>query len=252
MRPVYSILKLSHKPDTLVLLRKDFDRKRSTLLLKILLLADLLFIAGHVCIPLYLGYKPDRILLDAKWLGFPELFQYVKYALLIYFAIRLVSQKREFAYVPFVVLFLFLFADDAFQIHNRVSAFFAQGLNFSGIMGLRPYVIGQLMFVVVFGSVVAAFFSYFFLRAPSYIKRTFIDIFLGVALFLFFGIGVDIVHSQLDGIRLLSPLLTLIEEGGEMLTLSLLVWYFYFLVLKKGQMGPFLYPYVFKNKRHFR
>ena len=116
-------------------------------------------------------------------------------------------------------------------------------------MGVSELVFGQLIYIWVMGIFVVAFSSWFFFRVSERVRKTFVDIFMLVALFLFFGIGVDILHGQLEEDYLLSSIFPLIEEGGEMIALSLLVWYFCFLILESNGDRKFLHKYLIPKQK---
>ncbi|MET7030084.1 hypothetical protein [Sediminicola luteus] len=99
------------------------------------------------------------------------------------------------------------------------------------------------------GILVSGFSSLFYLKGSAHFRKTFIDIFMLISVFLFFGIGVDILHNQLEEVYLVSDILVLIEEGGEMIALSLLVWYFYFLVLESNGDRKFYLGTIFQVER---
>ena len=228
-------------------LKKYFDQKKVTLLLKLFLSIDILFILGHVGIVLFWNAKPDTLLLDAKGLGYPELFQYFKYVIIMFFVGHLIFIKKEYVYMPFLVLFLILLIDDAYQIHSKASWFFVHLFNLHAVLGIRGFIFGQLIYAMVMGSFLFGFSSLFYLKASERIRHTFLDIFMLFTVFLFFGLGIDVVHNLLEHVYMVSPILTLIEEGGEMIALSVLAWYFCFLVLTPDKKRRFLYHYFFSN-----
>jgi hypothetical protein len=217
------------------ILRHSFNQKKTTNLLKYLLLFDLVFVLGHIMVVLFNKHEFKAFLLDTQELGYPEYFQYFKYIMVLAVTSYLVVIKKKFAYLPFIGLFLFLLIDDVFQIHGRASWFFMFRLKLPAVL------FGQLVYLALIGGIGAIVTYMFYRKANLATKNTFKDILLLLALFLFFGIGVDIIHSLLIHIGKIVPFLTLVEEGGEMITLSILVWYFYFLALCKTKNRIFLY-----------
>ena len=61
-------------------------------------------------------------------------------------------------------------------------------------------------------------------------------------------------HQIIVDIYMVSAIVALIEDGGEMIALSLLVWYFCFLASKSDGNSGFLFNYIFPKRRsiHFQ
>lgn len=230
-----------------IFFRKNFARKNVSLLLKLFLSIDIVFILGHIGIVLFWDSEPSAWLLDAPGVGYPELFQYLKYVMILFFVGQLIIIKKKYVYMPFLVLFLILLVDDAYQLHSKASWFFVHVLNLHTTMGIKGLIFGQLIYATVMGMFLFGFSSLFFLKASERIKHTFLDVFMLFTVFLFFGIGIDIVHNLLENVYWMLPFLTLVEEGGEMITLSILAWYFWYLVLEPHKKRKFLYHYIFPN-----
>ncbi|WP_165750053.1 hypothetical protein [Cellulophaga sp. Z1A5H] len=225
-------------------LKQYFDQAIATKFLKVLLLIDVVFIIGHLVIVTLFNSEPSTLLLDAKGLGYPELFQYLKYSTVIAFSTYIVFAKKRYSYVPFIGLFVVLLLDDVFQIHSKASYFFAYRLKLHAVFGFKAVMYGQLLYVALLGSIGSIFFMLFYRHGSCSTKKTYIDIFVLFVLFLFFGVGIDIVHQLFLNTPKIGALLTVLEEGGEMISLSLLVWYFSFLVFNTDNKKYFLKDYL--------
>ncbi|WP_282132724.1 hypothetical protein [Cellulophaga baltica] len=220
-------------------LKHYFNHSISTRFLKVLLLIDVMFIVGHLIVVTLFQSEPSSLLLDAEGLGYPELFQYVKYSLVIAFSTYIVFAKKRYSYIPFIGLFIVLLLDDVFQIHSKASYFFAYRLKLHTLFGLKAVMYGQLVYILLLGSLSIILFWLFYRRANRSTKKAFIDIFMLFVLFLFFGVGIDIVHQLFTNTPKIGSLLTILEEGGEMISLSILIWYFSFLVFDIYQKKEF-------------
>ncbi|MDV7140195.1 hypothetical protein R3X28_14985 [Maribacter sp. TH_r10] len=204
--------------------------KSSGVLLRVILLLDVLFILGHVYTEWVLGGAYDLFLLDAKGFGFPEGFQYVKYIGVIGIITYLMGRKKRFAYLPLLVLFGFLLVDDIFQLHNQARWLFVHLLHLHSLFGVKASNLGLLAYTA---TMVVFFFGlclWHYKSASEGTRKSFLDIFVLLGIFLFFAVGVDLVQSFFEGHRRIGFVLTVIEEGGEMVSLSFLVWYFYRLI----------------------
>ena len=65
-------------------------------------------------------------------------------------------------------------------------------------------------------------------------KKVTKDLLVLLLMIAFFGVFVDTVHSMVDLEWNLSFILVIIEDGGEMVAISLVVWYVFLLNLRKG------------------
>lgn len=194
--------------------------------LGVLLVVDVLFILGHICTVVLWNSEPKSLLLDANGFGYPESFQYIKYLGILGFLSVLLYRQKRYAYLPLFVLFALLLADDVLQLHRKASWFFVHLLNLHTLLGVKALSIGQLVFTATISLLTVAITLKHYLKASASVRKSLLDIFFLLAIFLFFGVGVDLLHTFFEEDTFIAFILTLIEEGGEMLTLSILVWYF--------------------------
>lgn len=226
---------------------KQLVNKWKTRLLGLLILADIIFIIGHGAVVFFFESEPNNFLLDAQGFGYPELFQYVKYIVIQLFLGNLLIVKKKYTLIPFLPLFFVLLIDDMYQLHSKAGWLVVHLLNLKSVMGIKALIFGQLTFISLAGIVFLSFSFLFYRKSSESIKRIFVDIFMLLAVFLFFGIAIDIVNQQFEQVYVVSSVLTVIEEGGEMIALSLLVWYFCFLVLESNQKNQLLQPFLFRD-----
>ncbi len=211
--------------------RKIKTIKNSGLLLRGLLLLDFLFILGHLYTLLFLDGAYDALLLDAKGFGYPEGFQYLKYLGIMGIITYLIVRKKRYAYLPLMVLFAFLLVDDILQLHRWGSMFFRHVFKLPSIVGLSASSLGLLIYTAIMALFFLGLCLWHYKSASEGTRKSFLDIFMLLGIFLFFGVGVDLVQGFFEGRHRIGFVLTLMEEGGEMLALSLLVWYFYRIAL---------------------
>ncbi len=200
--------------------------KWSNHLLGFLLTVDILFILGHIFIVTYLWLGPSSLLLDAGSSGYPEGFQYLKYLGLVLIIAYLVAYEKRFSYLPLFVLFAFLLVDDVYQLHTRAGFALVDQLNPLSYSGAKPEIIGQLAYVFIMAIFFIGLFIWSYNWTKKHNRKSLMKIFVFLGAFFFFGVGVDLLHTFLGEEHRYAAILTLIEEGGEMLTLSILVWHF--------------------------
>ena len=233
-------------------LKQNFHRDKPTRLLKILLILDLLFIIGHIASALLWYFEMGEFsnFLVTQDGGYPEIFQYLKYLAIVLLVAMYIAEIKKFDYLPWLVLFFFLFVDDAFLLHERSGRFFAETFGLKPVLGLRAADLGELAYAALMGIITLGLLLWFYLKGSKVVKNTFLDIFILFSILLFFAIGVDMIHQVFEENYIAYALIALIEDGGEMIALSFLVWYFYFIVSVPTAERKFLYTYFLPKRKH--
>ena len=215
---------------------------------------DIIFVLGHALV-IYLIF----IRVEFDWSisnmfmvnydgGFPEIFQYIKYISIITAIIYILYQKKEYNYFSWLLLFTLLFFDDALSFHEQFGGFAAERFNYKPMFGLRAQDLGELTYVALFGPLVLLALVLGYRNGNGKYKKTNLDLVLLFSLFLFFGIVIDMLHVLFEDNRYTKLLMVLLEDGGEMLALSLLSWYFFFIVFRSEIHDKYIYKVFFKNK----
>lgn len=163
--------------------------------------------------------------------GYPEFLQYLKFAWVAVLLIAATLIRRAPTLLLWIPLFAYLALDDVLEIHENVGGNLAIALGLEPAAGLRAQDLGELLigvFVALFGLTLFAVGS--ILSRPA-VRRIFIDVLLLIATMAFFAIGVDIIHSMVRGMGVLEAGVGLLEDGGEMVALSLIVSYLFHIAL---------------------
>jgi hypothetical protein len=206
--------------------------KSAALLLSILLLGDLVFITIHLLHILtpYFNSPSFNIEFDN---GYGEKYQYLKYLVVICLFIWFCSMRRTFGLLPWALLFGYFLADDAWQMHERLGAWIGEELPFAPPFRLRRQDLGELLVTTTAGLILLPSFlaAYFF--GPRTLRKTFHDLLLLLSLLMGFAVGVDMVHAAFLGSPRIEFVLGVIEDGGELIAVSLLAWYAYFLTRRR-------------------
>jgi hypothetical protein len=206
---------------------------RSSQLLLLFLLADLFFIFFHI-----LHVAPDEWLPffsnDAfaitEDLGMAEGFQYVKefwiFLLLGFLALR--KHKREL--IGWSLLYGYLLSDDMFSLHEKLGDFIAAliGNRFDALLiaHLKMDDIGEVIGILGIGLLFALILIPNFLRLRPDARPVFRTLTWMLAGLLFFGLGLDLLDRLVDS-RAIQELFKTVEDGGEMLVMSVTCWYAY-------------------------
>ncbi len=233
-------------------LASNFEHKKSTLLLKVFLLVDIMFIIGHIISTLLQDYFEPGVLrsfLVTQDRGYPELFQYLKYLAIVLIVTKRIIASKKYDYLPWLVLFLIMFIDDAFMLHERFGHFFAKILVLQPAWGLRAVDFGELIYATLMGLMFLGPLLWYYYKGSGIVKKTFFDIFILFSILLFFGVAFDMLHQVFEEYNIIYSVFGLIEDGGEMIALSVLVWYFYFIASVSDRERTFLYYYFFPKKK---
>lgn len=207
---------------------ETFHEKSATLLLLALLLGDLAFVTLHMFHSLtpYFGHPQFDIELDN---GYAERYEYLKYLGVIAIFTGLCIKRRTLGFLPWALLFAYFLLDDAWQMHERLGAWIGEGISFRPPFRLRKVDIGELVVTMTAGLILLPAFLLAYYFGPRSTKKIFHDLLLLLALLLSFAVGVDMVHAAFIGSPRIELILGVIEDGGELIAVSLLAWYAYFL-----------------------
>jgi hypothetical protein len=179
--------------------------------------------------------------------GYPEIFQYLKFLVIIGSIIYLMYLKKEYRYFSWLVLFILLLFDDAFGFHEQFGEWMVERFNIMPKYGLRAQDLGELTYAVIFGALVFLSMIFGFIRGNQKFKKTSFDLFLLFSIFIFFGVGMDMLHSFAGDNRYIKLVMVLLEDGGEMISLSILTWYFIFLIIRPDTHHKYIYNFFLKN-----
>lgn len=215
-----------------------FSLQKDRLLL-LLLAADLVFIL------LYIIYLTTNLLTTNLYSlsldrGYAEFFQYTKELWIAILFVLLGVKQRRGIYFVFSALFLFFLFDDAFEFHETFGAFLADALRLQPALGLRPVDFGELIVSGIFGLLFLAAIAIFYHLADLTARRVALYLFPMLAVLAFFGVLADML-GMLARVEWLFRVFVILEEGGEMLVMSLITWYVYRVDLVSGQIpisGP--------------
>lgn len=200
---------------------KHLTQVVNPVLLMLFLCADIAFILLHMS---------NRLLASPNVLfylnvdgGYPEVFQYIKEYWIAIALFAVCWRTREWIYGTWGLLFTYLLCDDALAIHESVGQAVANHWNYVPVLGLRARDLGELTVSVVVGSAFLVLITYFYLRCGNNAKNVSKDLVLLLGLLVFFGVFVDLVHVTVVDLPVKG--FNIIEDGGEMITMSMIASY---------------------------
>ena len=217
-----------------------YHTRSTELCLLILILlgsADFIFIVLHPVSKL--GFLSEKFDITQEG-GYGELFQYVKEFWCTILLLLVARQVRSAAYLVWALFFGFLLADDMLQIHEKGGELIAAHLNFVSGLGLRARDLGELTVTFAVAIVLFLALGLTYWHGAARFRRVSIDLLLLLLGLAFFGIAMDMLHVMIYNVEQLGNLAStlgeaigLIEDGGEMLVMSLMVWYLFLVADQK-------------------
>ena len=178
--------------------------------------------------------------------GYSEMYQYLKWVLIIVLNIMLSLKTKAIGYLAWATFFLYLLADDSLQIHEKVGEFFAGFFNLSPFLGLRPQDYGELSVCILAGLIFSPLILWSYRSGSAEYKKVTLDLVMLIALLVFFGVFVDMLHVVIELGSKVTWMLGALEDGGEMVSTSIILWYSYLISLHKTRPNVFLYEYFSK------
>ncbi|MDP7399901.1 MAG: hypothetical protein QF541_23760, partial [Lentisphaeria bacterium] len=159
--------------------------------------------------------------------GYPENFQYIKFlwggGLLFWIFIR----RRHLPYLLLSGVLAYLLLDDANKIHEIIGGQLVMAYPNAGFWGINPQDVAEFLTMVAFGSLILLLLalSWFLSRLPE--RRDVSPIVLLILCIGFFAVVVDFAHGIVGSSPILDELFRIVEEGGEMISATLLAaWIF--------------------------
>jgi hypothetical protein len=160
-----------------------------------------------------------------------ESFQYIKEYWIIILFIWLIFKKKKFFYTGWALLFTYLLFDDMLGIHGELATFFLERFGISSthvLFGeLRYQDFGELGVSLFFGALFLSLIAVSYLRSGAEVRTIFHYLVGGLLLIVFFGVVNDFVNRvfEEDANQMMFEISRFIEDGGEMLGMSLMCWY---------------------------
>lgn len=218
--------------------------KRSIQIFSILVSIDFLFIVLHIF------HVRTGLLLDSRFFitmdrGYAEIYQYLKLLGIVFCMRLLFIRNRSPIYLGWLYIFLLVLADDAIQIHERLGIGLGRLLRFQPLLGLRPQDFGELLVFSAYALLILAIVvtSYRKERNSTH-KVASAGLFVLLLLLMLFSVVVDALHIAANSLSSpqinpaeLNLIFEILEDGGELVVVSLIAGFSYLLVNPKPQLS---------------
>ncbi|MCI0556413.1 MAG: hypothetical protein L0287_36185 [Anaerolineae bacterium] len=219
------------------ILKKLWLPKQSAEILLMLLLTDVFFIVLHIAakfadffeIPTILRTYP-AFYLNAD-LSLAESFQYVKEYWIILLFISMIFKQKQSSYAGWLILFIYLLFDDMFSIHEGLGTIALEKIDVAPFdalyAGFRYQDFAELAVSIFFGLVCLLLVAVAYRMSDGKIRSAFTYLLGYLLLIVFFGVGVDFANRIFaeSANKFAYEISRLIEDGGEMVSMSLMCWY---------------------------
>lgn len=207
----------------------------AAVLLVLLLCGDLAFIAIHAANELFRAV-PNPLLDLSKDKGYPEVFQYLKFFWIVILLVLTAIKHGSLSMISWILVFAYFLVDDCLRLHEDLGRGLAAHFGFQPRFGLRSKDLGEFCISSGAGVMLAVALVWAWRRGDRHFRSFSRDMLLLLGLLIFFGVGFDAAHIILDFGWWAGFLLGAMEDGGEMVAVSLILWYA-FRVAAYGDIG---------------
>lgn len=223
-------------------IRTNSDQS-ATLLFLLLICADSIFVV--------LGIAANITNIDPKFFlsaerGYAESFQYIKFFWIIILLVYILKSAKCVNYLSWIMVFTYFLLDDSMQIHEKFGTFLTNSFDFNPPFNLRLQDIGELLVTAISGMVLIIVLYWAYIHGSLSFRNRSKDIGLFVIGLVFFGVVLDLVNGAVQ--HGATDHAGVIEDGGEMLVTSLILWYAFNLAVHKGNSNLFLCDLIHKGK----
>lgn len=201
--------------------------------LLLLLITDIAFIILHILFLSTNLLDSPRFLITLDQ-GFAEFFQYTKELWIGILFLVLGIKSRKGLFYAFSLLFVYFLMDDSLSIHENLGKLLADLFRFESVLGLRANDLGELLVMAVFGILFFALFFIFYLISDQKFREIIRIVLVLTILLMGFGVIVDMVEIMVKS-RTTSLILAVVDDGGEMIVMSIFTWFAFQLDLKSSE-----------------
>ena len=157
--------------------------------------------------------------------GFPEMFNYLKLSIIVAVLTATYRRSRATACLIIALSFAYVCLDDSLRIHEQLGAYLPDSLALPAIEGMSAEALGQVLGFAAVGSVITLVFVIGWLYTDATYRRLFLVFAILLCALSFFAVIVDALHHMTPShLRVIRILFGLIEDGGEMLVVTLSCW----------------------------
>ncbi|MBD3587476.1 hypothetical protein HHX48_17190 [Salinimonas sp. HHU 13199] len=198
-----------------------------TVIIGLMVLSDLGFIMAHLAFKLDLVSHPHFLITRDR--GYAEVFQYLKIFWVICLLALLFMRHKAAVLLAWMFIFGYMLLDDSLKVHEAGGSYLVANLDIQPALRLRAQDFGELLVTAIAGTFLFSFLAVTYFKAGAYARRVTHRLLALVAAIAFFGIVIDMVHIMVPWGN---TFFAILEDGGEMLIMSLTLGYCFHLLLQ--------------------
>lgn len=229
-----------HRPMTAQACMETYKERSSLLFLVLLLSGDIAFAVLHCLNILLPGFKKPLLSIETDQ-GYAEIYQYLKWLWIILVLIFVSFKEASMQYLAWVLLFAYFLLDDSLRVHERAGEMIAVEYTFKQPFGLHRQDLGELAVSAMIGSILIIPLSWAYIGGSKRFRKVSHDLSVLISVLIFFGVVVDMAHSTIDLGTAVGLSIGLIEDGGEMVSVSLILWYVFLMLIREKETDCYLY-----------
>lgn len=209
----------------------------ASLLLLLLLSVDSVFIVLHIFIAIF---DPNPSLCNISGVcAYMNVYHLIKLFWVIILFAYVLKSTRCSSYASWILAFTYFLFDDALLLHQNF------GNHISTIFDSFPHNLSldsrffELAVLAITGIIILIVVAWAYFHGPDVFRKISNDLLIFIMALVFFGLIVDLAAGIKLGPTVIFSL-RFVEDGGELVVDSLIVWYVYLLVMRKGKPNVFL------------
>ncbi len=161
---------------------------------------------------------------------YAEKFQYLKFLGIALLSLFLAIKRKAIQFFIFMIIPLYLYWDDSRSLHEnygtKIANFLHEGSHIDTLISnFRYQDIGEIIYMSLIAFALLNIFLICYKLSDEFQKSFLKKILKLFLVFGFFALVIDSVHQLSGGI--IYDLITIIEDGGEMIPISFMAGYFF-------------------------
>ncbi len=191
----------------------------ATLVLVSLLAADVFLILVFLSYRL-LGWPPSYRFNIGIDQSIPEYFQYMKQLATAGLMLLVFLRGKQVTVLLWSAIAVLLFLDDALKMHEKLGGVVSSAFAIPDAHGFRGQDFGELIVASTLAGLILISLAVRYWRDNSRLRTFSVNMLLFLALLGMFGVVIDLFVHKLQSLTLY-----IIEDGGEMIAMSLMLFY---------------------------
>lgn len=205
--------------------RKLVSSTWATKLLVLMLIGDITFILLHFAARSSGLDLPSGFYLHRDG-GYPEIWQYLKFTGIVFLLASITMRRRSPLYLHWALLFSYLLLDDALRLHERGGLWLAETVGLPALLQLRPRDLGELAVTVTAGLFFLTTLTFTYQLSRRRGREFSQSVLLMLLALVAFGVVADMLQEMARA-GWLRAWLAVIEDGGELLVASSILWFIF-------------------------